>query len=164
MERQIGETFKVYDKKYEVVKGRDCSGCDLDEVCETSYAISSSGICFEDERTDKQRVVFKEVKGEILVKFFGIRIDEDIEITNKKETISIEQRVHYKLFDTEKQRQAYVIRYKNKCITFDITEDIMTLFMLETKEDVYRILKKEFQNSQKILKHKLTSNFKHWRE
>ncbi len=42
--------------------------------------------------------------------YFGVRIDEDINIVDKKDIVSLEQRVYYKLFDTEKERNSFIDR------------------------------------------------------
>ena len=89
-----------------------------------------------------------------MIMYFGVRIDEDINITDKKDIVSLEQRVYYKLFDTEKERNYFVASRKN-CLIFDITEDIIDLYGFKDKNDVYEMLKKGYKQSQEKLKNSL---------
>ena len=62
--------------------------------------------------------------------------------------------VKFGVFETEKERQEvidFVCVGNSRIIAFDITQEIMDLFNLKTKEDVKEKLRKEFENTRKKL-------------
>ena len=68
MERKIGETFEFEGKTYEVVKDFtfSCRDCDFKKFCSPtkhiSQEIQAPVECANTKRSDKENVIFKEIK------------------------------------------------------------------------------------------------------
>ena len=114
MERKIGEIFEFEGKIYEVVKDFifSCRDCDLKKFCSPTKHISQEFQapleCANTKRSDKENVVFKEIK-------------KDMEIKDNKLTINIPEGMEIDLqnsnFDTG------VIKFKKKELTYKDIQD-----------------------------------------
>lgn len=119
MERKIGEIFEFKGKTYEVVKDFtfSCRNCDFQKFCSPTKHISQEYQapveCANTKRSDKENVIFKEIK-------------KDMEIKDNKLTINIPEGMEIDLrnsnFDTG------VIKFKKKELTYkDIRNTILSV-------------------------------------
>ena len=90
--------------------------------------------------------------------FYGLKSDK-YSLENKNDFISFNCKTNMILLDTEEERQGYINFLQGNCISFNITQEIMDLFNLKTKEDIYDKFKKEQENAMKKLKDNMF-NFK----
>lgn len=116
MERKIGEIFEFEGKIYEVVKDFtfSCRDCDLKKFCSPTKHISQEFQapleCANTKRSDKENVVFKEIK-------------KDMEIKDNKLTINIPEGMEVDIENSDLKEG--VIRFKKKQLTYgDITRSL----------------------------------------
>lgn len=118
MERKIGETFEFEGKTYEVVKDFtfSCRDCDFKKFCSPTKHISQEFQapveCANTKRSDKENVIFKEIK-------------KDMEIKDNQLTINIPDGME---IDTENSDfKSGVIKFKKKDITYEDIENSLGL-------------------------------------
>lgn len=123
MERKIGETFEFEGKTYEVVKDFtfSCRDCDFQKFCSPTKHISQEFQapveCANTKRSDKENVIFKEIK-------------KDMEIKDNQLTINIPDGME---IDTESSDlKAGVIKFKKKELTYKDIQDSVGKYPIPT--------------------------------
>lgn len=114
MERKIGEIFEFEGKIYEVVKDFtfSCRDCDLKKFCSPTKHISQEFQapleCANTKRSDKENVVFKEIK-------------KDMEIKDNQLTINIPDGMKIDVENSD--FESGVIKFKKKELTYKDIQD-----------------------------------------
>lgn len=118
MERKIGEIFEFEGKTYEVVKDFtfSCRDCDFQKFCSPTKHISQEFQapveCANTKRSDKENVIFKEIK-------------KDMEIKDNKLIINIPEGMEV---DTENSDlKNGFIKFKKKNITYEDIDSVFTI-------------------------------------
>lgn len=118
MERKIGETFEFEGKTYEVVKDFtfSCRDCDFQKFCSPTKHISQEFQapveCANTKRSDKENVIFKEIK-------------KDMEIKDNKLTINIPKGMEIDIENSDLKNG--IIKFKKKVITYKDIEASLKL-------------------------------------
>lgn len=83
--------------------------------------------------------------------FYGLQ-SSSYNAGNKNNFTCFECTTNTVLLDSQEERQKYIDFLQGKCHLFDITENVMKVFNLKTKEDVYEKIKKEQEKSYKKIR------------
>lgn len=91
--------------------------------------------------------------------FYGLQ-SENFSTENTKDFISLNCKINLILFDSENERKDYIDFLDGNCLSFDITDEIMEMFNLKTKQDVYNEIKKARQKQfEKVAKNIFGNKF-----
>ena len=124
MERKIGETFEFEGKTYKVVKDFtfSCRDCDFQKFCSPTKHISQEFQapveCANTKRSDKENVIFKEIKDNNFITISSIFSDN-----NSLKNINIECPTGFSIDTENSDLKAGIIKFKKKELTYKDIQD-----------------------------------------
>lgn len=128
MERKIGEIFQFEGKTYEVVKdfSFSCRDCDFQKFCSPTKHISKEFQapveCANTKRSDKENVIFKEIKDNNFITISSIFSDN-----NSLKNINIECPTGFSIDTENSDLKAGIIKFKKKELRYEDIEDSLDL-------------------------------------